>query len=472
MSLNWREINLLLAEIPLKGSFIRQIHQPGHQTLYFELYNRSKNFRLFFSFSSRNCRLHLLTGKPANPSRPPRFVAFLRAHIRDGRVINACQIGRERIIKFKITKGEKHILLWIRLWGSAANMIATDEEGKILDAFYRRPKRQEVSGGSYNPEESPDAAGGEDAAKDRYTVRELPGAGSFNEKIERFYTLLEQEEERKKLLDKLTRQLSTSENKILANMEGLKKKLKAYTYFDQLKSSADLILSSMHTISPGDKWLVTEDFQDPDRQISIELDPGLTPAENAERFYGKYRKARSGLLKLEEEIRDQEKKLKGIREKKLKTFAEQDLRILKLQLPATKQRPRGSDREQPPGLVFHSSDFQILVGRTARENDALLRRFVKGNDTWLHCRDYPGAFVFIKSRPGKSIPLEVLLDAGNLALYYSKRKTSDQGDLYYTQVKYLRRIKKGKTGQVYASQEKNLFIKLDQKRIERLRGDF
>ncbi len=72
----------------------------------------------------------------------------------------------------------------------------------------------------------------------------------------------------------------------------------------------------------------------------------------------------------------------------------------------------------------------------------------------LHTRDYPGGYVFIRNQPGKSVPLEVLLDAGNLALFYSKARQSGKGDLYYTQVKYLRRAKDGPTGLVLPTQEK------------------
>jgi predicted ribosome quality control (RQC) complex YloA/Tae2 family protein len=106
--------------------------------------------------------------------------------------------------------------------------------------------------------------------------------------------------------------------------------------------------------------------------------------------------------------------------------------------------------------------------RNARENDELLRRATRGNDWWLHTRDYPGGYVFVKARSGKSIPLEVLLDAGNLALFFSKARSAGKADLYYTQVKYLRRAKDGPKGLVLPTQEKNLLVELDTERLNRL----
>ncbi|MBQ7282446.1 MAG: hypothetical protein IJR16_06680, partial [Spirochaetales bacterium] len=64
--------------------------------------------------------------------------------------------------------------------------------------------------------------------------------------------------------------------------------------------------------------------------------------------------------------------------------------------------------------------------------------------------------------------LEVLLDAANIAVLYSKGRNNSSVDLYYTQVKYLRRAKDGKTGLVLPTQEKNLTIKPDPARIARL----
>ena len=110
----------------------------------------------------------------------------------------------------------------------------------------------------------------------------------------------------------------------------------------------------------------------------------------------------------------------------------------------------------------------ILVGRTAQENEALLRGHTRGNDTWIHARDYAGAYVFIRAPSGKSIPLETLLDGATLALWYSKGRQSGRGDAYYTQVKYLRRPRGGKPGLVLPTQEKNLHVRLEPQRLRRL----
>ena len=135
---------------------------------------------------------------------------------------------------------------------------------------------------------------------------------------------------------------------------------------------------------------------------------------------------------------------------------------------AKQNTPRQKIEKKHPGLDFTINGWHILVGRTASENDELLRRHVKGQDWWLHTRDWPGGYVFIKNQNGKSVPLDILLDAGNLALFYSKGRKDGKGDLYYTQVKHLRRAKNAPKGTVLPSNEKNLSITLDKERLKRI----
>ncbi len=497
MSLNWLEINEILAEIPIEGSFLREFHQLDQHSLVFELYNRSNKFKLFISLDNRNCRLHLLEKKLSNPRTLPRFAAFLRAHLKNGKVKECSQVGAERIIKFSITKGsrserssqgeqseqseqseyseyseyseqsERQYLLWIRLWGGAANVIVTDINNLILDCFFRRPGKGEITGGYYNPAEELK----ERRPKKEYSIRPLPGPGSFNQKIEAFYFALSREQQLKELKHTIAQALQDRENRLLASIQGLAKKKEEYEGSEHFKIQGDLIISNLHAVRKGSKWLHAFSFEDPEREIEIELDPTLTPAQNAEWYYEKHRKAKKGAFRIEQEINELKQSLKEIEKKRLLAVNLESPEELKMLFPIRPKQQRKKDRAlSVPGLTYYSAGFRILVGRTAQENDTLLRKFVRGNDYWLHLRDYPGAYIFIKSRAGKSLPLETLLDGANLALFYSKGRKSGSGDVYYTKVKYLRRVRRGRIGLVIPTQEKNLFVKLDQARMERLKG--
>jgi predicted ribosome quality control (RQC) complex YloA/Tae2 family protein len=474
LSLNWREIDRILAELQLPGVIIRQVYQPAHPLLVLELYRDRASSRLLICFANPNCRLHLTTLKPANPQRPQRFVSFLRSRVRDGRIVNAVQLGRERIVRLEVVKGEDRLLLWVRLWGGAANLIVTDPEGTVLDALYRRPKRGEVSGGRYWPaaELWPETGTPNAEEEDRFQVRELPGEGSFNERVARYYEALEAGQERERLTAAVRSRLQRRESRLEAGLESLRGRRQESGRFEELKRCGELILAHLHEVRPGERWLTARAFDDPQLEVRIELDPRATPAENAEAYFRRYRKAKAALERQEEDRQAQERELGTVRRELEQLAAETDLAALRTRAAALTERKPERDKGSPPGLEFASGLFRLLVGRSAAENDTLLRRHVRGNDTWLHARDAPGAYVFIRALPGKSVPLDTLLDAANLALHYSKAKGSGRGDVYYTQVKYLRRAREAKAGLVLPTQEKNLHVRLDPERLRRLLGAY
>jgi predicted ribosome quality control (RQC) complex YloA/Tae2 family protein len=472
LSLNWREIDAVLEEIPFSDALIRDIRQPSHPQLILELYRQGRPFRVLFSFANPTCRLHLLSPsrKLGKAVKAQRFVSFLRAHVRGGRIVTAGQIDRQRIVRIEVQKAGRTVILWCRLWASAANMIATDADGNILDALYRRPKRGEISGGTYNVEEDIASTGTRSSAPlGSFSIRDLPGPGSFNQRVEYYYFDLEENREAAKLRNSLLARLRREENRLLASLEKIDKRMDQYRDPENLKRWGDLILSNIHALKRGDRWLKAADSEDPNKIWDIELDPLATPAQNAESYYKRYRKAKSGLENLKEERQQQQHQLDQVNRRLRALEGEKtSLESLRHQMQQGGRSGREKKREIAPGLTFTSGPFRILVGRNARENDALLRGYVRGNDTWLHARDYPGGYVFIRSIPGKSIPLDTLLDAANLALLYSKGKDSGLGEVFYTQAKYLKRIKDAKTGRVIPTHEKNLHVRLDSGRIRRL----
>jgi predicted ribosome quality control (RQC) complex YloA/Tae2 family protein len=115
-----------------------------------------------------------------------RFVQFMRSRVRGGRITDIAQIGDDRIIRIGILRAGEELVIWIRLWSGAANIIVSDSEGIIQDAFYRRPGRGEISGGTFR---LPDDSGKK--KRREFAVRDLPGKGPFNERICRYYENIE-----------------------------------------------------------------------------------------------------------------------------------------------------------------------------------------------------------------------------------------------------------------------------------------
>ncbi len=473
MSLNWKEIDLILEELELAGSHIQKIRQPDYKTLILDLYKPKERFPLLISMKQGKVRLHRFTGKIKSRIPLQRFAQLLRSRVNGGRIIDAFQLKGERIVLLKILRAEVTTHLYIRLWGGNPNILATDKNGVILDAFFRRPKKGEVSGNIYKPEDQINETSKELGKERSFNIRNWQGEKSFNAFIEKYYTSLEEEEEYGELSKKIKRHIQAALSQIDSSIESIEEKISEHNSFETYREQAELLKAHLYEIHPGMEEITVENYYNNNEEMVIKLDPRLSPSQNAEKLFKKYKKGKSG----EENIRQELDNLKSRRaalihdldrlfdpEINLKSALEH----LREYAESIKSSPGKRVTEKIPGLQFVSGDFTILVGRTAAENDTLLRKYIKGNDYWLHTRDFPGGYVFIKYKRGKSIPLETLLDAGNLALFFSKGKKNGHGELYYTQAKYLRRAKNGKKGLVLPTQEKNLSITLDKKRLDKL----
>ena len=471
MSLNWKEINAVLEGLSLPGSHVQKIRQPDYSSLVLDLYRKSGRLSLYVHLGQNQTRLHKLSVPVSATVKLQRFAQLLRSKISGGRIIDAHQVGEDRIAKLTVRRASADLLLWIRLWSNAANIILTESDGTIIDAFYRRPKRGEISGGLYHPVDS--TQGTREGKRKIYEIRDFPGEGDINERIGRYYFSQAEEQERVVLKNSIERYLNQEETRVLVALEKAQESTESDELIDRHKIIGDILMSNLHRIEKGNRWIDAENYYEENESITIELDPELSPEGNAQAYYQKAKKRRRRAELAGDEIENLRHSLDGI-ERKRASAASVDLaalRSLNEQLISQQRlRKKNTEAVSVPGLRFERDPFTILVGRTARENDALLRNHVRGNDYWLHARDFPGAYVFIRSIKGKSIPLDVLLDAGTLALYFSKGRAGAHGDLFYTQVKYLRRAKGGKIGLVIPTQEKNLSVQLEDDRLKRLLG--
>jgi len=163
MSLNWKEINLILEELSLEGAQIQSAVQSAFDVIILRLHKKGETKQLLISLSPGACRLHETFRAVPKSDKPLRFAQFLSSKIVNGWVTEAVQLGDNRIVRITVKRtisadddmssSQTAIYkLYIRLWSNAANFIVTDDNGVVLDAMRRLPKRGEITGGNYSPE--------------------------------------------------------------------------------------------------------------------------------------------------------------------------------------------------------------------------------------------------------------------------------------------------------------------------------
>lgn len=217
----------------------------------------------------------------------------------------------------------------------------------------------------------------------------------------------------------------------------------------------------------------------------VPIDPRLSPAEQVDKFYHLARRRNRRISEATSRIRSLRETLSRLQGQLAQAPASPsqassadalDWKALERMersahlAPPTASAPTASGKAKKGGWLgksFISRDgHSIWVGRSRDENLELTFKHARGNDVWLHIRGRPGAHVVIPLQPGKSPPLETLLDAAALAIYYSGGEKWGKTEVDYTLKKYVKRIKDS-TEASYI-QNKTLIIEPDPLRIQRL----
>jgi predicted ribosome quality control (RQC) complex YloA/Tae2 family protein len=97
--------------------------------------------------------------------------------------------------------------------------------------------------------------------------------------------------------------------------------------------------------------------------------------------------------------------------------------------------PSSRDRTPDPDYRVHELDgFEILVGRSARDNDRLSLRVARARDLWLHAHGFAGSHVVVRPAlplggldpedrpPTGQVPRHVVERAAELAAFHSKAR--------------------------------------------------
>lgn len=239
----------------------------------------------------------------------------------------------------------------------------------------------------------------------------------------------------------------------------------------KLRGLGDLLLGKMHEVPRGASRAVLTDWED--AEVEIALDPALTPAENAARYYDEARRRERAEERLPELIARAERELSGIREATaavgrgtIPDWVQEELRRRVERTEAA----GGDDSPTLPYRVFRTSGgLEVRVGRGARENDRLTFRESSPNDVWLHARSVPGSHVILRwADPDGAPPARDLAEAATIAAVFSRARTSGTVAVDWTRRKHVRKPRGAAPGLVIPQRVKTLFVEPDEAAVERL----
>ena len=206
-------------------------------------------------------------------------------------------------------------------------------------------------------------------------------------------------------------------------------------------------------------------------EITVPLDPQLTPHENAVKYFDRYNKLKrtfEALTTLTEETHQEMEHLDSINTALNLAQTEGDLAQIKEELIEAgyvKRHTSGKNGKKQKfvstPLHYISSDgYHMYVGKNNLQNEELTFKFANGGDWWFHSKGVPGSHVIVKTE-GDELPDRTFEEAAKLAAYYSKNRDNEKVEIDYIQRKHVKKPNAGKPGFVIYHTNYSMMIEPD-----------
>lgn len=311
------------------------------------------------------------------------------------------------------------------------------------------------------------------------------GASAVSSEYEDYSSLLDTYYFRRDLNDRmksksqdLLKLLANSSARIAKKLTIQQEELKKCADREQYRINGDLINANLHMLQKGDIIAeVVNYFSEDCSMIKIKLDPMLSPAQNAQKYYKEYRKAQAAEQHLTELIEQGKAELlyiDSVLDALSRAQTERELSEIRQELTEQgflKRSGKSNSSKQPPKLPplkFVSDDgFTILVGRNNQQNDRLTLKDSRNYDIWLHTLNTPGSHTVIVCED-KQPPNRTIEQAAQIAAYHSSARQSGLVGVDYTLIKYVRKPRGAKPGMVIYTHQSTLYVHPDEELAARL----
>ncbi len=453
----------------LAGAKISKIYQPAPDVLIFKLWNGRETLRLLISTETSRSRLHLTEQNWLNPHQPPRFCQLLRARI--SRIVSLCVVNDDRIVQINCTGGQGDCRLMVELTGKSSNLLLLNDLGMIIDVLKRvsaeGKERSILPGEKYLLPEK--------LASKQKTDEELPDRCeencSWNQTVEKLYSSIEHTENKHDFYHQIQKTINRQTKKLRKRLVGIEKDVQKQKNFDTDRQKGELLLANMHSLKRGmDQITLLNYYLQPPEIVAITLDPLLSPQQNTEKFFNRYKKAKRGQEHSQRRLQETQSELEWLAQLdyQLKDSVKnsdteeiaQELREVGLLKDKNRLHTKRTLQPSKPHEAVSPSGFRVLWGRNNRQNDEISTKVLKNGDYWFHVQNAPGAHVVLKASSAKEKVIdEDLRYAASIAAGYSKSQNDNKVDVMLAEAKFVHKPKGCKPGLVNVLQYKTLTVK-------------
>ena len=213
---------------------------------------------------------------------------------------------------------------------------------------------------------------------------------------------------------------------------------------ETVKLKGELLTANIYAMPRGAQVFEAVNYYDENGgKIKIALDPHLTPAQNAQKYYKRYAKlkrAAQAVSVQKEQTESECDYLYSLLAHVESADSPLDLGECAAELISAgilKAEKKVKKKAPSPFRTYECGSFKILAGRNNIQNDRLLKS-VSPEDIWLHTQGYHSAHVVIVTG-GAKIPANVLEVAAQICAHYSDAKSGSKIPVDYTKRKFVKK---------------------------------
>lgn len=293
---------------------------------------------------------------------------------------------------------------------------------------------------------------------------ELQSFATLSALLDNYYQQKAQQDRSKELAGQVIKVIKNELKKDRRKVKKLNKELDDASKADQYRIRGEILTTYLGKLKPGMDSITLPNFYDDNKPLKISLSPELSPSRNAQKYFTKYDKLKASVAHVNEQLKLANAEIDYFEniQNQIELASPADIQEIRLELQeegyikrkhkGKKQRKvRASKPEQ-----FHTSDgTTVLVGKNNLQNDRLSFKAANKNEIWLHVKDIPGSHVVIRDTNPSD---ETILEAAQLAAYFSKGRDSDNVPVDYLPVKRLRKPNGAKPGFVTFTGQRTLRV--------------
>lgn len=296
---------------------------------------------------------------------------------------------------------------------------------------------------------------------------------NLSELLDRIYYAKAERDRVKQQAGDLERWLQNEIAKLKLKLKKLQKEQDQAQKRDQLQLNGELIMANLHTIKKGMKEIHVINYYN-EESVTITLDPRKTPIENSQKYYSRYQKAKTAVVKTQEQIHKTEEDIRYFEQlmQQVQQAGLSDIEEIREELAeqgymkAQKSKKKKKPTKPSVENYVSSQGIAISVGKNNKQNDYVTFKVASKSDTWLHTKDIPGSHVVIHSQDPDE---QTILEAATIAAYFSKARDSASVPVDYTEVRQVKKPSGAKPGFVIYFEQKTVYVTPDEDLVLKLK---